>query len=354
MPEMDGITLAREIRRYRGPDKLPLIGLSSVTRRLSETENVGFTTMLTKPIKQSQLYNVLAEVFTALPREPQVSQPASPYDATLSHRMPLRILIAEDLVINQKLLLILLEKFGYRADVAANGLEAVTATERQLYDVILMDVQMPEMDGLEASREIIKRMSAERRPRIVALTANAMREDQETCLAAGMDDYLSKPVNPRALQAALVRTAEWLQYRKTTYSHPHDDALSSSVRITKPNSSASTEKLSLATDIDPLLLADLQDSLPELIEIFRVEGQTCIADMQVALQNADPRQMAEAAHGLKGIASNMGGRGLAACCSQLETLGKKGTLDGAPRLLSDVELLFTQFCTALKEQKNQS
>ncbi len=127
-----------------------------------------------------------------------------------------------------------------------------------------------------------------------------------------------------------------------------------SIRITKPSSSPSAAKPSIASDIDPLLLADLQDSLPELIEIFRAEGQACIADMQAALQNADPRQMAEAAHGLKGIASNMGGRGLASHCGQLEKIGKSGTLDGAIPLLSDVELLFTQFCTALEERKNQS
>ncbi len=352
MPEMDGITLAREIRRYRGPEELPLIGLSSVTRRLSETENVGFATMLTKPIKQSQLYNVLAEVFTALPHEAQPVQPASPYDSTLGQRMPLRVLIAEDLVINQKLLLILLEKFGYRADVAANGIEAVTAVERQPYDVILMDVQMPEMDGLEASREIIKRIPAERRPRIIALTANAMREDQETCLAAGMDDYLSKPVNPRALQAALIRSSERSRNRKTTDSYQQDSLLSDT-QISKPNRGSSTAKPPVPADIDVLLLTSLQDSLPELTEVFRAEGETCIVEMRMALSNSDPHQMMEAAHGLKGIASNMGGRGLAAHCAQLEKLGKSGTLDGATFLLSEVESLFLQFCTTLAERKNQ-
>jgi CheY-like chemotaxis protein len=119
---------------------------------------------------------------------------------------PLRILVAEDNAINQKLALRLLLQMGYRADVAANGLEAIQSIERQNYDVILMDVQMPEMDGLEASRQINKRWGQTDRPRIVAVTANAMQGDREKCLAAGMDDYITKPIRVDALVGALNRT----------------------------------------------------------------------------------------------------------------------------------------------------
>ena len=121
-------------------------------------------------------------------------------------RHPLRILLAEDNLVNQKLALRLLSQMGYRADLAANGFEAVEAVERQTYDLVLMDVQMPEMDGLEASRQITARRSAEQRPRIVAMTANAMQGDREQCLAAGMDDYLSKPIRVDALVQALTQT----------------------------------------------------------------------------------------------------------------------------------------------------
>jgi len=109
-------------------------------------------------------------------------------------RHPLRILLAEDNVVNQKLALRILQQMGYRADLASNGIEAIESVERQSYDVVLMDVQMPEMDGLEASRQITARWSADQRPRIVAMTANAMQGDREMCLAAGMDDYLTKPI----------------------------------------------------------------------------------------------------------------------------------------------------------------
>ena len=122
----------------------------------------------------------------------------------MAQRHPLRILLAEDNVVNQKLALRLLSQMGYRADLAANGIEAIEAIERQTYDVVLMDVQMPEMDGLEATRRIVVRWpAASERPRIVAMTANAMQGDREECIAAGMDDYVTKPIRVDALVEAL-------------------------------------------------------------------------------------------------------------------------------------------------------
>jgi CheY-like chemotaxis protein len=118
-------------------------------------------------------------------------------------RHPLRILLAEDNVVNQKLALRLLSQMGYRADLASNGIEAIESVERQTYDVVLMDVQMPEMDGLEASKRITARWAADMRPRIIAMTANAMAGDRELCMAAGMDDYVTKPIRVEALVQAL-------------------------------------------------------------------------------------------------------------------------------------------------------
>ena len=126
-------------------------------------------------------------------------------DPDMARRHPLRILLAEDNVVNQKVALRLLGQMGYRADLAANGLEAIDAVERQTYDVVLMDVQMPELDGFEASREINRRWPGERRPRLVAMTANAMQGDRELCAAAGMDDYVAKPIRVEELVAALER-----------------------------------------------------------------------------------------------------------------------------------------------------
>ena len=139
-------------------------------------------------------------------REPLQAGARPAIDPRMAERHPLRILLAEDNAVNQKLALRLLQQMGYRADVASNGIEAIESVERQAYDVILMDVQMPEIDGLEATRRIVARWPAAR-PRIVAMTANAMQGDREECLAAGMDDYVTKPIRVEALIEALARTA---------------------------------------------------------------------------------------------------------------------------------------------------
>lgn len=207
MPEMDGLTLAAGIREHRDAEHLPLVLFTSLGRREVGEEAEFFAAHLTKPIKPSQLYDGLVGIFAGKDVPvPATEKTGASYDPEMAERHPLRILVAEDNAINQKLALRLLQQMGYRADVAANGLEAIESIERQNYDVILMDVQMPEMDGLEASRQINKRWGRTDRPRIVAMTANAMQGDREKCLAAGMDDYITKPIRVEALVSALNRT----------------------------------------------------------------------------------------------------------------------------------------------------
>ncbi len=204
MPEMDGLELAKRIRSRVA--KLPLVLFSSLGRReAGDNENL-FSAYLTKPIKQSQLFDALVGLFV----KPSLDIPTTPItdrfkpDPQMAARHPLRILLAEDNTVNQKLSLRLLEQMGYRADVASNGLEAIEAVNRQTYDVILMDVQMPEMDGLEATRQIVSRW-ADHHPYIVGLTANAMQGDREMCLNAGMDNYIAKPIRVVELVDALFK-----------------------------------------------------------------------------------------------------------------------------------------------------
>ncbi len=202
MPEMDGATLAEHIRAEG--HTLPMVLFSSMGRR--EAGGTIFAATLAKPLRQSQLFDTLVGLLASesevAPR--QAAAPAKPAtDSEMARRHPLRILLAEDNVVNQKLAMRLLQQMGYRADLASNGLEAVESVERQTYDVVLMDVQMPELDGLDATRRICALLPADQRPRIVAMTANAMQGDREMCLAAGMDDYVTKPIRVNALVDAL-------------------------------------------------------------------------------------------------------------------------------------------------------
>ncbi|HET7033662.1 MAG TPA: response regulator, partial [Casimicrobiaceae bacterium] len=200
MPVMDGTELAKRMRALRAA--LPLVLFSSLGRR--EADDALFAATLAKPIRQSQLFDTLVNLLAAEEAPKATATQAKPtIDPDMAAQHPLRILLAEDNVVNQKLAMRILQQMGYRADLASNGIEAVESVERQPYDVVLMDVQMPEMDGLEASRRITRRWSPGQRPRIIAMTANAMQGDRELCLQAGMDDYLTKPIRVEKLVAAL-------------------------------------------------------------------------------------------------------------------------------------------------------
>nr|WP_279385381.1 GAF domain-containing protein [Ruegeria denitrificans] len=204
MPEMDGEELAKKIRATK--PGLPLILFSSLGPREIDLEDGLFAANLAKPLRQSHLFDTLVTLFATekVRQKPVKSQDKPQTDTDMAKRHPLRILLAEDNLVNQKLALRLLEQMGYRADLASNGVEAVESVNRQTYDVVFMDVQMPEMDGLEASRRINRAFPGGDRPRIIAMTANAMQGDREMCLDAGMDDYITKPIRVPVLTEALL------------------------------------------------------------------------------------------------------------------------------------------------------
>jgi signal transduction histidine kinase/DNA-binding response OmpR family regulator/HPt (histidine-containing phosphotransfer) domain-containing protein len=347
MPEMDGLMLAAEIRRYRDAQALPLVALSSLGSSLISRVPV-FAAFLTKPIKQSQLFDVLIDLFPGPAAEAKtVVHPEAPaelsFDAGLGQRLPLRILVAEDVAVNQKLVLTMLGRMGYRADVAGNGLEVLEALERQPYDVVLMDVQMPEMDGLEAARRIHQRWPATERPRIVALTANAMREDREECQAAGMDDYLAKPLQGPELQAALVRCGEWAAARGPKAEDQKES----------PGEREAAEAPPLDV-LDAAMLADLRkeggpELLSELFDLFRGDAPAMLRGLQAAAVEGDGPKLRKTAHSLRGAALSLGAQALAACCSALEEKGRSGELDGALGLAEEVERQLQRTCAALAE-----
>jgi CheY-like chemotaxis protein len=206
MPEMDGVMLAQEIRKLPENERLPLVLLSSLGQREVTSEKKLFAAALTKPVKPSMLFDALAGLFTEAAASVVAPTRIKPRSSGDPQASAMRVLLAEDNVVNQKVALHLLAALGYRADLAGNGLEVLEALKRQPYDVVLMDVQMPEMDGLEATRRIVQEQpDPAKRPWIVALTANAIQGDREICLAAGMDDYISKPIRKDELSDALRR-----------------------------------------------------------------------------------------------------------------------------------------------------
>lgn len=199
MPEMDGIMLAVEIRKLSKGASVPLIMLTSLGRKPDDLGGVEFAAFLSKPIKPTQLYNIMSEILANHSRTKVEPIKATAFDISMGERHPLRILIAEDNLINQKVVLALLKKMNYRGDIVANGLEVLEALRRQVYDVILMDMQMPEMDGEQATRIIHERFAVGKRPQIVAVTANALEGDRERFLGMGMDEYVSKPIHVEEL-----------------------------------------------------------------------------------------------------------------------------------------------------------
>jgi PAS domain S-box-containing protein len=311
MPDMDGVMLAREIRRFRDADALPLVLLTSLGRRSEDRErDAWFAACLTKPIKASQLYNAVMTAVDAGQGDGQEPAEREP-DGDERARAQLRVLIAEDNAVNQQLAVRLLARLGYRAEVAANGLEALEALRRQTYDVVLMDVEMPEMDGLEASRRIHREWPGAERPRIIAMTANAMQGDREACLAAGMDDYISKPIHVDRLAAALDRC--------TPESTQPD-------RVLDP---AALEQLRAGAG-DAAFIA-------ELVDTFARDAPALLDALRHALGDADAEEVRRGAHTLKSNARVFGATRLAELCQAIEAMARAETLEGAAELLDQLD-----------------
>ena len=210
MPELDGIQLATAIRKQRSKEAMPFILFSSLGMNVKGLNLPAdlFQKQIFKPVKQSQLLNAILEVVGGKKINPERKTGPVRNDETLSRGIhPLRILIAEDGLVNQKILLRMLEQAGCTVDVVPNGFRAIEAVEAARYDIVFMDVHMPEMDGLDATRTIINSHQSRERPKIIALTADAMSGDKEKCIESGMDDYISKPVRYEEVLSALKRWA---------------------------------------------------------------------------------------------------------------------------------------------------
>jgi CheY-like chemotaxis protein/HPt (histidine-containing phosphotransfer) domain-containing protein len=315
MPEMDGVMLAIEVRRHRDAKSLPLIMLTSLGRKEAGGA-AEFTAFLTKPIKSSMLYNTLLETLGEKKPLSLKAVPGARTDSSIGLGNPLRILLVEDYVVNQKVATRILERMGYRPDIAGNGIEAIESIHRQPYDVVLMDVQMPQMDGLDATRFIRKNFPADRQPRIIAMTANAMQGDREECLASGMDDYISKPINVDALIRAL--------------SQCRASALS-----------VDTRALSDALTLDPEVFQQFQEAMGEMsadiLGDFFSEAPKQLNALRFGLEQKDIAVLERTAHSLKSGSALLGAMRMSGLCKALELSVREGNLAEAAVLLRQIE-----------------
>ncbi len=330
----EGRTLAADIRRQPSGQTVPLVMLTA-NRPLSSSTNaeLPFTAYLNKPIKQSQFYNVLTALFEE-PRSPmQPSHTHSKFDPHMAERLPLRILLAEDNAVNQKMALLMLSRLGYRADVAGNGLEVIAALYRQTYDVILMDVQMPEMDGLTATRHICKTWEAERRPKIVAMTANAMQGDREQCLEAGMNDYVSKPIHLEALIQALARC-------KAPSTTPACQPVSTIDGV-----------LDRATlqNLREMMGTDADEGMVELLDCYLTETPKLLQTIRDALAADDAIVFNRATHTLKSSSASLGAMTLAKLCQAMEASSQHGLLSQDMAQMQPLEAAYEHVKLALQE-----
>ncbi len=327
MPGMDGLALGRAIKADERWAALPLVMLTSVTQRgdAALASSSGFSAYLAKPIKNSQLQRTLCMV---------LGQQTSDRRLVTRHTVAEQrghILVVEDNTVNQKVVLHMLAKMGHRADAVGNGLEAVRALESIRYDLVLMDCQMPEMDGYDATREIRSEQSRvlDHRIPIIALTAGALQEDRERVLAAGMDDYLSKPINMGALADTVAR---WLG-RDTGGKAVPELPVSDSVAVF--DREGALERMNEDEDLLKLIVAAFLEDMP---------GH--IASLKAALDQSG--NVVLYAHSIKGAAANVGAEALRSVAARLEEAARQGLLDQVRAGLPELDRRFAEFCRAVE------
>lgn len=312
--------LSRALRAASVQQPLPVILLAAAPADLSVEHGELFTAYLLKPLRRAALLAQLADQFER-PGRP-VRRPVLEADPHLARQHPLRVLVAEDNTANQKVLMRFLARLGYTADLVDSGLDAVQALSRRPYDVVLMDVQMPQMDGLEATRQI--RLEHPLDPYIIAVTANAQPSDERLCRTAGMNDYLSKPIVPRELSAALLRAAATLEQTRT-------DARPARLLAAAASPRSGSES---SNDYQPAMTTRLRQLLDvegaqELIQALRLDMHSQLDAIALALQERDADRSALVAHTLKSTCLILGAANLSQLCARIESDLRQGQFDQA-------------------------
>jgi len=334
MPEMDGEELGKQIIDDNKIITPRLIVMSSMGTRgdAARLYELGFSAYLTKPVKQSQLYNCLTTVHGHKPEEGKLPL-VTRHSLKESKKRAVKILVAEDNLVNQLVAQKIMEKLGYKSDIAANGAEAVDALTKTNYNIVFMDCQMPVMDGYEATREIRSGNSEilNRNVVVVAMTANALKGDREICIKAGMDDYITKPVTPAAISQILDK-----------WSPEKQDEDEIGIDSIQPDKTFREEKLKED-------FGDDMDTIRELTGIFVTTAGNNIEALSAAVSEKNSDEVKNIAHTLKGSALNIGAVSLPEACLRLEQLCADGNLSNADILLKVVKAEFTKLTAHLTE-----
>jgi PAS domain S-box-containing protein len=359
MPGMDGATLARAIKADETIADTRLVLMTSLGEQgdAKRSKQIGFSAYLVKPARQSDLFDCMCDALAGAAQAP--TQPERPivtrHAIREMRRSAMRILLAEDNITNQQVALGILKRLGLRADAVANGAEALRSLELLPYDLVLMDVQMPEMDGLEAARRIRDPKSTVRNHDvpIIAMTAHALRGDRERCLEAGMNDYVSKPVSPQELADALTR---WLPRKPAARPTPAPAVRRANAK--KAAAASPSESAAAAPVVSPGaavfdragLLARLmgdEDLARTVANGFLDDIPRQIEALRSYLDTGDAVKVARQAHTIKGASANIGGEALRAAALKMETVARAGDLEAAAAGLPGLESQYARLGEAL-------
>ena len=335
MPGMDGIQLAHAIGEDLAISSTRLVLLTSIGLNVNEeARQAGVEVVLSKPVRQSHLHDALSTMMgspartTARASRDGVGPRAVPEDQTP------HVLLAEDYPVNRMVAIAMLERSGYRVEAVGNGREAVEASSRASYAAILMDVQMPEMDGYEATAEIRRREGTQGRTPIIAMTANAMQGDREKAIEAGMDDYLTKPVRREDLDAVLRR---WIPHPEQEPPAREDGE----PEVPAVDLSVLESRRGPQRDGEP-------DKLARIVLLFMEDVPPRLESMRQAVGRGEAQSVEETAHLLKGGSGYMGATRMAEICARLQERASSGDLAQTPDLLDELEEEFQRVCPALK------
>ncbi len=338
MPEVDGITLAEDIRKLG--HNFPMFLLTSIDKIFSQKDLINFTGYLIKPIKLSHLYNKLIEVITG--KSVSVFKPHDKpsFDPLMAEKYPLTILVVEDNLVNQQVILSMLEKMGYMADVAWNGIEAIESLHRQPYNLVFMDVEMPEMDGLTATSRIRQEFPSERQPCIVAMTAKVFREDIKKCYDSGMDYYLGKPVQVKELVKVLTKSKE-------LHSSSEKD-----ITMEKVISEKSSEESVNMENFENLKKLVGEGKAFDLVDKYLNDSQGLLEKIKESFRENKLTGIRISSHTLKSSSTHFGAIILAGLCQEAETMADTCKTEGLREKISSIEDEYKRVRLELEKIRN--